>query len=272
MPPAQQVLDRIETGATLSSGTSIAGNTAFHHGNDNGQLDADTISGGAHAADIARDTIKRNWLGLHGWWTFDAGFSNRAGDYSSHGRTADFKNGATTTTGGYDGRGFQGDGTDNYAVVPNWKGITGRTPRTWMCWFKSGSNTNQRFISYGTNNSGQKYDIRTDSNNGNVLRVENAGGQKYGSTAITDGNWHHLAVVFPDGGTDVQDHDLYVDGALETTTGGGSQSLDTAAGNDLWLGASSHHGNHIDGVLDSVRGYARELTQSEIQDIMNGVA
>lgn len=198
----------------------------------------------------------------------DEGSGSTATGFSDYSRDGSV-NGATWTSGRY-GQALSFDGSDDYVQIDGWNGITGKTGRTWNLWFKSSSSQDQRMISYGFNNNGEKYDIRVDSGNGDVLRVENSGGQKYGSTNIVDGQWHMLTVVCSNPCEDVQDHRLYVDGSLETNTGGGSQSLNTASSNNVWIGQSHFHGDTVNGKIDEVKAYSRAISQEKIRNLYNG--
>ena len=70
------------------------------------------------------------------------------------------------------------------------------------------------------NQTGEKYYVRAHPIGGECyLRVEVAGGQNYGEDNVCDEKWHHCAVIFPKGSKVVKDHDLYVDGKLQTKQG-----------------------------------------------------
>lgn len=224
---------------------------------------------GRHAAkriEMGYPSFDRGGTNLEAYWPLDE-FSGASTAHDVSGNNRDGTNNGPTTgepgilgTAAYYFNRSEGD-----YVQTNWSGITGTTARTWNFWFKSSDDTiDQRMISYGANNSGEKYDIRCDNGNGNVLRVENSGGQAYGSTKIADGSWHMCTVVFPSGGSDVQDHRLYVDGSQESI-GGGSQSLNTASSTDVRIGQSHFHGDTVEGKLEAIRAYNRELSGSEIQ-------
>ena len=81
-----------------------------------------------------------------------------------------------------------------------------------------------RVITLGSNvkpnQTGEKYYVRAHPIGGECyLRVEVAGGQNYGEDNVCDEKWHHCAVIFPKGSKVVKDHDLYVDGKLQTKQG-----------------------------------------------------
>ncbi|CDK38274.1 LamG domain-containing protein [Halorubrum sp. AJ67] len=204
--------------------------------------------------------------GLVSYWDLNAGSGNSITDIEgSH--NGSIHNATWTTDSERDGSVLQFDGGNDYIVLNGWSGITGTHPRTWAIWFKSGSSRDHRLISYGANTYGNKYDIRIDDANGDVLRVENANGQKYGSVDVIDGQWHLLTVVFPSGGSAVHDHSLYVDATLDSNTGGGNQSLNTATSTNVFFGKSHWHADDTKGRIGAVYAYDRELSQSAIQTL-----
>lgn len=74
---------------------------------------------------------------------------------------------------------------------------------------------------------GVKYYIRAHPEGAACyLRIEVNGGQNYGTDDVCDGEWHHCAVVFPEGSDSVQDHHLYVDGKLQDKIGA-DKEMDT---------------------------------------------
>jgi len=192
-----------------------------------------------------------------GVWHLSEDGTGTRNDSTSHGRDA--------ATSGYDNdeqdvgiisNADHFDGTDDYLDVTGYKGVLGANARTVELWYKSDTagGRNDRMVSWGTNTNEQKYDLRSDDSNSDSLRIENSGGQKYSSTDIMDQSWHYLVTTFEDDGTpDVQDHNLYVDGGLETVTGGGSQTMNTVADDNVWIGDSHWHDNPTDGILDEVR-------------------
>ena len=87
------------------------------------------------------------------------------------------------------------------------------------------------------------------------------------STAINDGAWHHCVAtrVAATGALSV-----YVDGALEATGTGNTNSL-TASGN-LRFGQIESGGGYFDGSLDEVKTYDRALGGNEVTALYNNSA
>jgi hypothetical protein len=200
---------------------------------------------------------------LQAYWAFGEGSGDVAVDGSGNGNDGTLIN--MEDADWVDGGGLEFDGVDEYVVITGYKGILGTQERTVEVDFKS-TNTGalNPIISWGSSGIGEKYVIRSDPGNGNVLRVENDGGQKYGSINIVDGLWHHLVVVFPPNSTDVQDHLLYVDGILDSNTGGGAQSLNTVSGFDVRIGVTEDLFKFSNSIIRNVRVWNTAKTQQEI--------
>jgi hypothetical protein len=88
-----------------------------------------------------------------------------------------------------------------------------------------------------------------------------------GTTNVSDGSWHQIAVVL--GGSSLSSVKIYVDGALETLSQTSSASVNTATGSGampVWIGARKQLSvnYYFKGSIDQVRIYAGALTQQEI--------
>jgi fibronectin-binding autotransporter adhesin len=97
--------------------------------------------------------------------------------------------------------------------------------------------------------------------------VRYAGGWEEGSTALSDGNWHFVALV-DNAGT----KSLYVDGhagALAANQWGTA----TGTGGQIWLGGSADTGDGVttatNGLIDEVYIYNRALSLAEVQSLTN---
>jgi hypothetical protein len=87
----------------------------------------------------------------------------------------------------------------------------------------------------------------------------------YGSTDVTDNNWHHVAVV----NDNVNGLEIYVDGLLENDQGS-PDSWSWPAGQQIELGLS-HSSSFVpyNGDLDDFRFYNRNLTGTEVASVYN---
>jgi len=86
------------------------------------------------------------------------------------------------------------------------------------------------------------------------------------TSAINDGNWHHLAAVWDSVTGQMQ---LYVDGGLEATTNGPNSSR--TAPPSLRLGSiqAGYAAGFLAGTIDDVRLYGRTLSAAEVAGTMN---
>lgn len=82
-------------------------------------------------------------------------------------------------------------------------------------------------------------------------------------SGLTDGNWHHVAATF--NGTT---RSIYVDGTLVGSDTPGSDHSATAV--DFRIGYSKGPG-FFSGLIDDVRVYNTALSQTQIQNIYNGL-
>lgn len=194
-------------------------------------------------------------------------------------------------TPGQFGNAMQFNGQGGY-VQTNWEGVSGSAPRSVAFWCKlpksSDSNTTQDacgFVAWGNQRVyGSKFVIviNRDSDAGKLGAIRFDCGQGYaiGESKLTDGEWHHVAVVMagevdPSLGMDVQ---VYVDGERETLTGFRPNTPDTTPGtnNNSWMsvgryrlpGMSFH--KTLTGTLDELYVFPSFLTRSDVQQIMNG--
>src|SRR5690606_23713015 len=99
------------------------------------------------------------------------------------------------------------------------------------------------------------------------LRVSVNGGYKAGTTILTDGQWHHVAVTLQDDGNpDISEAKLYVDGLLESISSVDGESVNTVSFQNVQLGLCEIQAayRYFDGRLDDVRIYDRALSAAEI--------
>ncbi|MBF0339599.1 MAG: PD40 domain-containing protein [Magnetococcales bacterium] len=156
------------------------------------------------------------------------------------------------------------DGLSDTATIPGYTGITGTNARTVETWIKT-TTIDRAFLYWGSPDSGQKWLIRTESNGG--LRVEISGGAISGTTSISDGNWHHVAVTFANDGTpNVNDIKLYVDGVQETSFyTNTSMALNTASSSDVLIG-KDNFSRYFTGQLDELRIWSVARSATDIKN------
>ena len=168
------------------------------------------------------------------------------------------------------------DGTADHIAITGYTGISGTGSRTISAWIRTrntGTNQNMSIVSWGQNTSGAKNTFRVQSNNGapGTLRFEVNGGYAVGSTVLTDGLWHHVAMTWEnDGSPNVTDTLLYVDGILETLSISQTQTISTGSSADVRIG-TDFAGRPWNGWIDDVRIYDEALAAEDIFAIATGV-
>ena len=170
------------------------------------------------------------------------------------------------------------------------EGIGGNGARSIALWVQltevTDAAASQSLVTYGARDAnGRKWHFRINDGGDprvrGAVRTEAQGGNQTGTTNIADGNWHHVASVFPGGdGADNIDVMHYVDGILEGETGATDEPIDTGIGGDFpraSIGARRQDGNAVfdsvltdflAGTLDDVRIYDHALSQGEIQNLV----
>ena len=212
-----------------------------------------------HARVLEDDNVEVVYL-------FDEGEGEVAYDSSPNGREGSII-GAQWVDAVY-GTGLQYDGEDDNLIIDGYAGVGGTDPRTVLFWFKSDSTRQHSWVKWGPNTAGAKYYIRAHpSGEECFLRIEVNGGQNYGNDNVCDGEWHHCALVFPNGADSVQDHHLYVDGNLQEKIGN-DHVMDTGAQEQVVnIGArlTGHHFLH--GIMDELAILSTALDEDQINDI-----
>ena len=199
-------------------------------------------------------------------YLFDEGSGNVAIDSSLNGRDGAIT-GAVYTEGVF-GTCLNYDGVDDNLVISGYTGVGGVNPRTTVFWFKSAGTRDHSWVKWGPNSSGAKYYIRAHpSGEQCFLRIEVNGGQNYGNDDVCDGEWHHLAVVFPDGADSVQDHHLYVDGKLQEKIGNDKEMNTNVEAPEVNVGARLTGHQFMYGLLDELAIFSVALNADQINDI-----
>ena len=226
---------------------------------------------------------------LIGWWDFEEGAGPTTADKSGGGHTGTLGTGATWSTTEFapvssgSNASIAFDGSDLAHVLMNgYKAdeIGGTNSRTLAAWIKSAPGvtplgSNLGVFGYGANVGGQKWNFRTQDQNGPIdgnIRVEVNGGYIIGSTVVIDNTWHHIAMTWEDDGSpNVEDVLLYVDGVQETISIALARSIDTntATGIDFRI-SDDHSQREWNGWLDDIRIYNEVLDAAEILELATG--
>jgi hypothetical protein len=169
-------------------------------------------------------------------------------------------------TSGVTGGGLSLDGTDDYVVIGDYKGVSGSGSRTCTAWVKtSPSGLDQMIASWGTAQAGRKWMFRIQPTGEPAVGVW-AGFVK-GNVSIADNQWHYIAAVLNSDETPTVDEiQIYVDGQLQAAAANNTQQINTSDTEPVYLGVldTGTLQNYFRGLLDDVRIYHRALTAEEI--------
>tara|TARA_B100000809_G_scaffold167223_1_gene164560 strand:- start:3976 stop:6216 length:2241 start_codon:yes stop_codon:yes gene_type:complete len=143
------------------------------------------------------------------------------------------------------------------------------TFETWMYW---DGNANQWFMSFTNNSNSERIQLEVHANKIYFGWASSANGMGWnsfaGTTNIVANTWYHVAVT----NSSSSGKKIYVNGVLEnssTNTLSPSELSGTITGS---LGRLYNTGaNYFDGKLDESRIWSKVLTQTEIQQTMNGL-
>jgi hypothetical protein len=210
--------------------------------------------------------------GVAGWWSFDTTdiSGSTALDGSGNGLNGILSN--TTVVSGKVNQALSFNGSSSVVTVPSNSKLDLLNSMTLSAWVKTTNNSRtEDFLGkYDASGSELGYILKVLPAGAVALRI---GGNNTNSvrdvadtTAINDGQWHHVAVVI-NLGSNVQ---FYIDGALRST-----QSMLTKAGTNaapLWIGTIpfNYFGNPFTGSLDTVRVDAQALSASAIATLASG--
>ncbi|MDO5979741.1 LamG-like jellyroll fold domain-containing protein [Flavivirga spongiicola] len=139
------------------------------------------------------------------------------------------------------------DGTDE-VIVNGYSGIQQGSDRTITAWVKT-TTTNDAIVSWGTTATSTKWIFLVDGSG--RIRTEVAGGFIVGSTAINDGQWHHVAFVLADDGTPtINEGVIYIDGQSDTISS--SNTTDVNTGNGTVKIGTDHASRRFLGQMDEL--------------------
>lgn len=208
--------------------------------------------------------------GLIGYWRLDETSGTSAADSSGNNKTGTVS--GAVWTAGHNGNSLDFDGTNDYLSILD---AFDPTTTTISAWIKPHSVSNTNIICR-TDSAGptQNWSHQIRITSGGKLEAytyDHTGGGKSvtGTTTLTTNTWYHVAMTIKNGGQ----IKLYVNGQPEGT----AQNITTMwVDGDRYYVGSNAGGNHgfpaigwFDGLIDEVKLFDRELTQSEIQALMN---
>lgn len=156
------------------------------------------------------------------------------------------------------------DGTDDY-IQTSYAGISGAQPRTIEAWINTSTTTasahyitDYGFFGTGSWDNGERFSLLL--NNNHQFRLEIRGWGVNGTTALNDGNWHHVVATFD--GTTAK---LYVDG-IEEASAIPSIAVNTTLTTDFLIGSRTDlmDVKLFEGAIDEVRFWNDVRTPQEI--------
>ena len=204
--------------------------------------------------------------GLAGYWKLDEGSGTSATDSSTSGNTGTIANG-TWATGRVGGAvSFSSASATSIKVGDPSSGVLDFGAGDFTisaCALSTGyvaQTSSYNVIISKNDTSGGNWGLAIDSNNKVYFHCAGFVGAPGSTTAINDGQWHHIL------GTRVAGvATLYVDGALQT----GTQSCSGNVSNvfNFKIGDSDFTGRKFNGSIDEVRLYNRALSADEVAQL-----
>lgn len=152
----------------------------------------------------------------------------------------------------------------------NQVGLDNLSEMTIMTWvnFESVNTANREpfFSRWGASNTGFAW-WKTDSNNMELV-IGSGSPVTFDSAAWTPSNstWYHVAVTYKGSTGDVK---FYVNGAQIGTTQNTVRTTIPNVSTDVSIGERQDNGENLDGLMDVMVFYNRELTSTEISDWYN---
>lgn len=159
------------------------------------------------------------------------------------------------------------DGVDDQ-VNTTYTGVAGTASRTMEAWINTSTTTaSQHVIAdygyFGTSSADNGKRFTMNLNPSHQLRIEVRGWGLDATTALNDGNWHHVAVSY-DGTT----FRLIVDG-VEEANGTSSVTVNTTLVTDLVIGNRIDGAKPFEGTIDEFRFWDIDRSVAEISAGMN---
>lgn len=206
--------------------------------------------------------------GLVAWWKFDDATGSTAVDSSTTGADGTLDS-PTWTTGQRDGAlDFDGNDRVEFGNAPSLSGNTAFTVSAWIN-LDSGTNTSGTIIQQRALNgfNGQYRLTTTAAGLLNFYLFGNSAEQFNfsGTTAVNDGQWHHVIATRDE----VGNAQIYLDGELEASVTGTIQR-DLSGSIDVGIGCDIRDSiTYFNGKIDDVRIYSRQLGADERAKLRN---
>jgi hypothetical protein len=212
-----------------------------------------------------------------GVWLLDEGEGEEAKDSSPTGDHGTFFRDPVWVDGKF-GKALEFDG-QNFVWMKNATGVPlGTSPRTLMCHFKWAEindwvgaapwvSNAEYLISAGPGNWGQIVAVGIMQQGGAGLGIHTFN-DRWFMPWDGDTDWHHLAVAFPEGSTNIDEFLIYFDGVLqEPEIDQNAGPLDTGGGKVTIACESGFINNFFKGIIDDAAIFPYEMPAEDIVNI-----
>lgn len=217
-----------------------------------------------NAGEGTRAKVELSPVSLRAWYKLDASSGSTVADSSGYGNSGTVS-GAAWAAGKF-GSGLTFNGSTSYAQLPRTIGDE-FTVAFWMKTTQTGGNGCSSWYCGTGLVDGEVAGVTNDFGitlHGSKVAfgVGNPDTTIVSGSNVNDGQWHHVAVTRTKSSGAIK---LYVDGKLEASGTGGTQSLTSPSG--IRLGSLLTALNYYSGSLDHVRLYEGVLPASRVQSL-----
>jgi hypothetical protein len=197
-------------------------------------------------------------------------FEGNANDSSGNGRNGTL-NGAPAYIPGVFGQGLDLNGDPDCVRIVGYRGILGTSAFSASAWVRTTQGGDRVIVAWGGDETSSNEDRIAFRLEAGRLRVEHGAGNLNGKTLLNNGEWHQVAVTHKQNSAlDDPTTRLWLDGADDTDTATGDASITNIRdeGFDVTMGRRAHTTSRfLNGDLDDVRMYDRELSAAEIYNL-----
>ena len=207
------------------------------------------------------------------WYKLNETSGTVASDASGNNFRGVLRNGPTWTEGQREGA-LAFDGRDDYVAIANvYYGLTNNDEVTIATWVKTSNGKDQVLVSFDRSDYWRLEINGAAAEEGQIgwgVATDAGAADLASNTRIDDGQWHHVAAVFDNGGLMI-----YIDGRVDATTRMGSV-FGSGQPRFGFIGvgseATSFDGDkapeyYFQGALDEVYLFTRALTPAEIAEL-----